>query len=48
MKTLQEGEAILKKHYTLQQKVVDESGVKMDMLWVSRKYIHSQDVFKIS
>ena len=48
MKTLQEGETILKKHYTLQQKVVDESGVKMDMLWVSRKYIHSQDVFKIS
>ena len=48
MKTLQEGETILKKHYTLQQKVVDESGIKMDMLWVSRKYIHSQDVFKIS
>ena len=48
MKTLQEGEAILKKHYTLQQKVVDESGVKMDMLWVSMKYIHSQDVFKMS
>ena len=48
MKTLQEGETILKKHYTLQQKVVDESGVKMDMLWVSMKYTHSQDVFKMS
>ena len=48
IKSLEEAQEILKKHYTLQQKVVDESGVKMDMLWVSRKYIHSQDVFKIS
>ena len=48
IKSLEEVQEILKKHYTLQQKVVDESGVKMDMLWVSRKYIHSQDVFKIS
>ena len=48
METLQEAQEILKKHYTAQQKVVNESGVKMEMLWVSRKYAHSQDVFKIS
>ena len=48
IKSLEEAQEILKKHYTLQQKVVDESGVKMDMLWVSMKYTHSQDVFKMS
>lgn len=48
IKSLEEAQEILKKHYTSQQKVVDESGAKMDMLWVSMKYTHSQDVFKIS
>lgn len=48
IKSLEEAQEILKKHYTSQQKVVDESGVKMDMLWVSMKYTHSQDVFKMS
>ena len=37
IKSLEEAQEILKKHYTSQQKVVDESGVKKDMLWVSMK-----------
>ena len=31
IKSLEEAQEILKKHYTLQQKDVEESGVKMDM-----------------
>ena len=48
MKTLQEGEELLKKHYTLQYEKMDSLSNIKDRDWIKAKYTHSQDVFKIS
>ena len=46
--TIDEGKAILKKHYNKQKEIAIKSGIKEDILWIEQKYIHSLEVFKMS
>ena len=48
IENLEKAKVILKNHYDKQQKVVDTSGIKEDILWVKMKYAHSIDVFNIA
>ena len=48
IENLEKAKVILKNHYDKQQKVVDASGIKEDILWVKMKYAHSIDVFNIA
>ena len=48
IENLEKAKVILKNHYDKQQKVVDASGIKEDILWVKMKYTHSIDVFNIA
>ncbi|MDD2840624.1 MAG: HD domain-containing protein, partial [Rickettsiales bacterium] len=48
IKTLKEGQEILKRHYDKQLEIAKVLGVEKYIFWVQMKYSHSLDVYKVS